>query len=107
MTVHDEGQDQPRSRLHAQIMLMLSGIPGVVDGMEGAVAHGPDWIERNEADYLHRHRTLLVRDTDVERVTRVVSGVPVAHGNNVRGLTRLEFSPDERRTVDEACADID
>jgi subtilisin family serine protease len=107
MTVHDEGQDQPRSRLHAQIMLMLSGIPGVVDGMEGAVAHGPDWIERDEADYLHRHRTLLVRDADVERVTRVISGVPVAHDNNVRGLTRLEFSPDERRTVAEACADVD
>jgi len=107
MTVHDEGQNQPRSRLHAQITLMLSGISGVADGMEGAAAHGPDWIERNEVDYLHRERTLLVRDADVERVTRVVSGSPVAHENNVRGLTRLEFNADERRSVHEACADID
>jgi hypothetical protein len=107
MTVHDEGPNQPLSRLHAQITLMLSGIPGVVDGMEGAAAHGPDWIERNEVDYLHRERTLLVRDADVDRVTRVVSGAPVAYENNVRGLTRLEFHPDERRSVEEACADID
>lgn len=107
MTVHDEGQNQPRSRLHAQITLMLSGITGVVDGMEGAAAHGPDWIERNEVDYLHRERTLLVRDADVERVTRVVSGTAVSHENNVRGLTRLEFNADERRSVHEACADID
>src|SRR5690349_2991311 len=107
MTVHDEGQNQPRSRLHAQITLMLSGISGVADGIEGAAAHGTDWIERNEVDYLHRERTLLVRDADVERVTRVVSGSPVAHENNVRGLTRLEFNADERRSVHEACADID
>ena len=36
-----------------------------------------------------------------------MSGTPVAHDNNVRGLTRLEFSADERRSVEEACADID
>jgi subtilisin family serine protease len=75
--------------------------------MGGAAAHGPDWMERDEVDYLHRHRTLLVRDADVDRVTRVVAGVPVAHENNVRGLTRLEFSADERRGVEEACAEID
>jgi subtilisin family serine protease len=107
MTVQDEGQNQPRSRLHAQISLILSGIPDVVGGMDGAAAHGPDWVDRNEVDYLHRHRTVLVRDADVERVTRVVSGAPVAHENNVRGLTRLEFNADERRSVEEACADID
>ncbi len=107
MTSDNEGQGEPQSRLHAQIRLVLSGIPDVVDGLEGAAAHRPDWAERNEVDYLHRERTLLVRDADVDRVTRVVSGAPVAHDNNVRGLTRLEFSADERRSVEEACADID
>ena len=107
MTTQHEGQDESQSRLFAQVGLMLSGIPGVVDGLEGAVAHPADWAEPGGADYHHRERTLLVRDADVDRVTSVVSGTRVAHDNNIRGLTRLQFSPDERRTVEEACADID
>ena len=107
MTIGDEGQGEPHGRLHSQIRLILSGIPDVVDGLEGAAAHRPDWADRNYVDYLHRDRTLLVRDADVDRVTRIVPGAPVAHDNNVRGLTRLEFSADERRSVEEACADID
>ena len=107
MTIHHEGQDEPRSRLHAQIDLILSGIPGVTEGLEGAAAHPSDWAERGEVDYHHRDRTLLVRDADVDRVTAVVSSTVVAHDNNVRGLTRLEFSADERRSVEEACANID
>ena len=83
--------ERPRSRLHAQVGLMLSGIPGVVDGLEGAVAHPADWADRGDVDYHHRERTLLVRDADVDRVTAVVPGTPVPHDNNVRGLTRLEF----------------
>ena len=46
MTTQDEGQDESQSRLLAQVGLMLSGIPGVVDGLEGAVAHPADWAER-------------------------------------------------------------
>jgi subtilisin family serine protease len=107
MTVSDEGQGEPRSRIHAQIRLILSGIPDVVDGLEGATAHGPNWAEHEYVDYLHRGRSLLVRDEDVDRVTRVVSAAPVAHDNNVRGLTRLEFTADERRSVEESCAHID
>jgi subtilisin family serine protease len=107
MSTQDKGQHEPRSVLHAQVDLMLSGIPGVVDGLEGASAHPADWAERGEVSYHHRKRTLLIRDADVDRVASVVSGHPVAHDNNVRGLTRLEFSADERRSVEEACADID
>jgi len=107
MTTQHEGNDQPRSRLHAQVRLMSSGVPGVVEGLEGATAHPADWAERGDVDYQHRARTLLVRDADVDRVASVVSATPVAHDNNMRGLTRLEFSPDERRSVEEACADID
>jgi subtilisin family serine protease len=107
MTVHDEGQDEPRSRLHAQVRLMLSGIPGVMDGLEGAAAHPSDWADQSDVNYHHRERTLLVRDADVDRVTSVVSGIPVVHDNNVRGLTRLELHPDERRNVEEACAHLD
>jgi subtilisin family serine protease len=107
MTVQDEGRDEQRRRLQAQVGLILSGIPGVMDGLEGAVAHPADWADRGEVDYHHRERTLLVRDADVERVTAVVRGTSVAHDNNVRGLTRLEFAPDERWNVDEACAHLD
>ncbi len=107
MSMQDEGQGEPRSRLQAQIRLILSGIPDVTGGVSGAAAHRPDWADRDYVDYLHRERTLLVRDADIDRVTGVVSCAPVAHDNNVRGLTRLEFSADERRSVEEACADID
>ena len=107
MTVQDEGQDEQRRRLQAQVGLILSGISGVADGLEGAAAYPADWAERGEVDYHHRHRTLLVRDADVERVTAVVRSASVVHDNNVRGLTRLEFDPDERRNVHEACTHLD
>ena len=67
MTAQDEGQDEQRRRLQAQVGLILSGIPDMMDGLEGAVAHPADWDD--EANYHHRDRTLLVRDADVERVT--------------------------------------
>src|SRR5512142_1098406 len=107
MTVYDEGQDERRRRLQAQVGLILAGIPGVTGGLRGAVAHPADWADRGEIAYHHRDRTLLVRDADVDRVAAIVSGAPVAHDNNMRGLTRFEFSADERRSVAEACAEID
>ncbi len=107
MTVHDEGHDERRRRLQAQVGLILSGIPGVTGGLRGAAAHPADWAERGEVAYHHRDRTLLVRDADVDRVAAIVSGAPVAHDNNLRGLTRFEFSADERRGVEDACAEID
>lgn len=107
MTTHDEGRNEPQSRMHAQVRLMLSGIPGVTDGLEGAAAHPGDWSDQGDVSYHHRERTLLVRDADVDRVASLISGAPVAHDNNVRGLTRLEFHPGERRTVEEACAHLD
>lgn len=107
MTTDHDGHDEARSRLHAQVNLILSGIPGVTEGLEGAVAHPGDWAQTGEVDYHHRERTLLVRDADVDRVTAVVAGTPVAHANNVRGLTRLEFSASEGRSVEEACTAID
>ena len=107
MTIPDDGTNEQRRRLEAQINLILHGVPDIVDGLEGAAAHPRDWAERGEVDYHHRDRTLLVRDADVNRVAAVVSCAPVAHDNNMRGLTRLEFSADERRSVEEACAHID
>src|ERR1700729_1780427 len=101
------GDSEPQSRLHAQVGLMLSGIPGVTDGLEGAAAHPVDWADRGYVHYHHREKTLLVRDEDVERVTALLPGTPVVHDNNVRGLTRLEFAADERRSVEEACAHLD
>jgi len=107
MTIQDEGRDEQRRRLQAQAGLILSGIPGVMDGLEGAAAHPADWADRGEVDYHHRDRTLLVRDADVDRVAAIVSGAPVAHDNNLRGLTRFEFSADERRSVEEVCTHLD
>ena len=107
MTIRDDGQEGPRSRLDAQLSLVLSGIPDVLDGLEGAAAHPADRSDPNHVDYLHRDRTLLVRDTDVDRVRAVVPSAAVSYDNNLRGLTRLEFSADEHRSVEEACAAVD
>jgi subtilisin family serine protease len=107
MTIPDDGTNEQHRRLEAQINLILHGVPDIMDGLEGAAAHPRDWAERGEVDYHHRDRTLLVRDADVDRVAAVMSCAPVAHNNNLRGLTRLEFSADERRSVEEACAHID
>jgi subtilisin family serine protease len=107
MSIHDGGRGEPRSRFHAQIDLMLSGIPGVVEGLEGSTAHPADWADRGQVDYHHRERTVLVRDADIDRVTSVVPGSPVAHANNVRGLTRLELAPGEGRSVEEVCTHLD
>jgi subtilisin family serine protease len=107
MTTSDEGQGGPRSRLDAQIKLILFGIPGVVEGLEGAGAWPPDWEERGEVDYLFRKRTILVRDADVDRVRAIVPSVPVEHDNNLRGLTRLEFAEAETRNIEEVCTAVD
>ena len=107
MTTSDEGHDGPRSRLDAQIKLILFGIPGVVEGLEGAGAWPLDWEERGEVDYLFRKRTILVRDADVDRVRAMVPSVPVEHDNNLRGLTRLEFTEAETRNIEEVCAAVD
>lgn len=99
--------DEPQTRLDAQISLVLSGIPDVLDGLDGAAAHRGGRVGPDEVDYLHRDRTLLVRDADVDRVRAIVPSSPVAHPSNLRGLTRLAFDADERRSVEEACAAID
>ena len=111
MPIDDEGRDGPRTRLEAQIDLILRGIPDVVDGLEGAAAWPPDWREQGSIDYLYRERTVLARDADVDRVIGgeepVVRARVVGHDNNLRGLTRLEFLDEEDRTVEDACAAAD
>ena len=77
MTIRDDGQEGPRSRFDAQLSLILSGIPDVLEGMAGAAVHPADRADPNYADYLHRDRTLLVRDADVERVQGVVPSTAV------------------------------
>jgi len=114
MPVDDEGREEPRSRLEAQIDLILSGIPDVVDPLEEAEVWPPNWRERGSFDYLYRRRTLLVRDADVDRVivgqrdeAPLVLATPDQHDNNLRGLTRLRFSGEEGKTVQEACDLVD
>jgi hypothetical protein len=107
MTTSDQGPRGPRSRLEAQINLILHGIPDVVDPLEGAAAWPPDWAERGDVDYLYRERTLLVRDEDVDRVRAIVPSEPVRHENNLRGLTRLAFTDDETRSIEDVCAAVD
>ena len=102
-----EGLDEPRSLLRAQIWLIVAGIPGVQEGLEDAAVYPPDWAERIAADYLYRERALLVRTVDVDRVRAIVGGALVQHHSAVRGLTRLEVSEDESRSVEELCAAID
>jgi predicted nucleotide-binding protein len=107
MATGDERPDEPLTALDAQTSLILSGIPGVEAGLEDAAAWPPDWAEAGYFDYLYRERTVLVRDADVDRVRAIVRSLPVEHDNKLRGLSRLEFSDDETRSVEEACRAVD
>jgi subtilisin family serine protease len=108
MSVNGKGNGEPRSRLVAQVNLILHGIPDVEEGgLEGAVAYPPEWAELGDVDYLYRDRTLLVRDADVERVRQIVPSRPVEYENNLRGLTRLDFTEEETRTVPQVCDALD
>src|SRR5438132_14390417 len=108
MPIGDQERDEPSSRLDAQIRLSLHGIPDVVEGLEGAAAWPPDWAERGEVDYLYRERAVLVRDADVDLLIGgdepIVQGAPVEHENNLRGLTLIQFSDEESKSVEAACA---
>jgi Subtilase family len=99
--------DEPPSTLRTWTSLILSGIPDVDEGLAGSAAWPPSWAELGEVDYLYRQRTLLVRDADVDRVRAIVPSVPVEQDNGLRGLTRLEFTSDESRSVEEVCAAVD
>jgi subtilisin family serine protease len=68
---------------------------------------GAAMAARGNDGYLYRERTVLVRDADVDRVGAIVSSVPAGHGNSLRGLTRLEFTENEPRSVEEVCAAVD
>jgi len=107
MTIDNEGRGGPRTRLEAQIRLILDGIPDVEEGLEGAAAWPPNWAELDDVDYLYRERTLLVRDADVDRVRAIVPSVPVEHENNLRGLTRLAFADAETRSIEDVCTAVD
>jgi Subtilase family len=104
----DEERGRPMSRLDAQIDLLLNGIPGVEEGMEGASAWPEDFFAHGEVRYLYRENNVLVRDSDIARVLGgdepILQGAPVEHDRNMRGLTRIEFSGDEAKTVEETCA---
>jgi Subtilase family len=98
MPVND--RQPPRTRLQAQIRLIL-------DGLEGAAAWPPDWEQLGDVHYLYRERHLLVRDADVERVQRIVpSAQVVEHDENLRGVTLLEFA-DEAGDIETVCTAVD
>ena len=107
MSIGDDGYARPQTTLEAQIDLILHGIPGVEEGLEGAAAYPPDWREKGSVDYLYRERSILVRDDHVERVRTIVPSEPVHGEDNLRGLTLLEFTADEQRSVEEVCAAAD
>ncbi len=107
MSVNGNGDGEPRSRLEAQVNLILHGMPDVEEGLEGSAAYPPEWAELGKVDYLYRERALLVRDADVERVRQIVPSEPVEHENNLRGLTLLEFTEEETRTVPQVCDALD
>ena len=69
MSIGDDGYARPQTTLEAQINLILHGIPGIEEGLEGAAAYPLDWREQGSVDYLHRERSILVRDDHVERVS--------------------------------------
>ena len=107
MSIGDDGYARQQTTLETQIDLILHGIPGVEEGLEGAAAYPDNWREQGSVDYLYRERSILVRDADVERVVRIVPSEPVRGEDNLRGLTLLEFTADEQRSVPDVCAAVD
>src|SRR5258708_9550018 len=106
MPIGDEGREEPRSRLDAQIRLILSGIPDVEEGLEGAAAWPPDWAGGGAVDCLDGERSLPVRDAALDRGRAIVPSVPVEHDNNLRGLTRLELSGEETGSGEGVCGAV-
>jgi Subtilase family len=114
MPVNEKGPEEPRSRLEAQIDLILHGIPGVEEGLEGAAVYPPGSEKTDDIDYLYRKQTLLVRDADVQRVLEALRirdiespAAPVEHDNNLRGLTRLTLTGDYPLSLEETFALLD
>jgi Subtilase family len=109
MSIGDDGYARPQTTLEAQVNLILHGPPGVGEGegLEGAAAYPDDWREKRSVDYLYRDRSILVRDDHVERVRAIVPSEPVRGEDNLRGLTLLEFTADEQRSVEDVCAAAD
>jgi len=97
MSVNDH---EPRTRLQAQIRLIL-------EQLEGAAAWPPDWAELNYVDYLYREGHFLVRDADVERVQRILSSELVDHESNLRGVSLLRLPDEEERNIEEVCTAVD
>jgi subtilisin family serine protease len=89
---------RPRTRLEAQINLILEQLPE-------AVAWPENWQE-TELSYLCRRNVVLVRDADVSRVAAALNeGVAEEHENNVNGVTRFRYTrPDHPEAI---CALID
>jgi subtilisin family serine protease len=89
--------EEPASRLEAQIDLIRTEL-------DGSFLWPPDWRERG-VDYICRDAFILVRDADVERVAAILGGGPVAHENNMNGVTLFRYERAE--TPEDACAQID
>lgn len=79
-------EKRPSTRTEAQINLILEQLPD-------AVAWPENWRE-TELDYLCRNHVVLVRDSDLTRVQRVLPGEPDRHDNNVDGVTRYRYARD-------------
>ena len=111
MTNGDEERIRPRSRLEAQLDLILHGTHGE-EGLPGAAVWPPDWNHREKdnvvyVDYLYRDNHILVRDEDAAQVGDFVHGEPVRdRRSNLRGLTLLRLL-EEGQTVEQACANVD
>src|ERR1700743_111196 len=106
-----EERTGPRSRLEAQLDLILNGFHGE-GGLPDAAIWPPDWNHRDKdnvdyADYLYRNHHILVRDEDVVQVREVVDSEPVRdRSSNLRGLTLLRLSDPELQ-VEDACTTVD
>jgi hypothetical protein len=94
--VTSEGE-RPRTRMDAQVNLILEQLPE-------AVAWPENWSE-TELDYLCRNRVVLVRDRDLPRVQEALDGDPEPHENNVEGVTRYRYTEDVHPEV--ICARLD
>jgi subtilase family protein len=114
----DSGETQP-SKLEAQLNLILNGaLPDSEAYPLGS--HRPSAARLTDATgapvdvgavgdfgHLARRGHVLVRDADIDRVSRHLGGQAVETDGNLNGLTRWEFDAGRFAHVEEACRELD
>ena len=101
-----EPADNRRARAKGLSPVLSSQVDLILSQLEGSAVYPPAWQDAGIVDYLHRAGYVLVRDVDVDRVTRILDGGAAAERRtNVNGVTLFQLPGD--LSTEDACLRID